>query len=60
MIKCDIGNCTRIEIDASRTEVDICIVDENGDRAALYMTRNSAELLLTSLLESLNKIERRV
>ena len=60
MIKIDTGNTNKIDIDANDNYVDLYFIDDTSNISIIEMSRYGAELLLTRLLEALNKIERRV
>lgn len=60
MITCEIADTSRIDIYSDKFSVDIYFTDTNDDKSAIAISRDGAELLLTRLMEALNKIERRV
>lgn len=59
MIRCELEDINKIEISVNNYCVEMYFTDECGSISAVEISRNGAELLLTRLLESLNKLERR-
>lgn len=59
MIRCEIAATSKIDIYSDKFSVDIYFTDIDGSKSAIDMSRSDAELLLTRLMEALNKLERR-
>jgi len=60
MIRFEIAGTKEINICANNGSVEIHFKDYSDDNSYIEMPIDSAELLLTRLMEALNKIERRV
>lgn len=56
MIRCEIVDTNTVNVYSNKFSVDTCT---DGNELVIEMSRSDAELLLTKLLEALNKIERR-
>lgn len=59
MIAYRITNTKEIEIYTYTDSVEMYFTDTDGNESVIEMSRTDTELLLTRLLESLNKLERR-
>lgn len=60
MITCKIADTKEIDVYLNNGSVEIYFTFEGDSISALNMSRHGAELLLTRLMESLNKIKKKV
>lgn len=59
MIACRITNTKEIEIYTYTDSVEMYFTDIDNNESAIEMSRPDTELLLTRLMEALNKLERK-